>query len=82
MLKTFWKDESGTYAVISSIASVPLLAAVAMVVDYSFISTKASDLQSSLDATALAIGTKYYSGMTTAELQEFGEQHFASNLYG
>jgi hypothetical protein len=82
MLRAFCKDESGTFAPICCIASVPLLAAVAMAVDYSFISTKASELQSSLDATALAIGTEYYSGMTTEELQQLGEHYFGSNLYG
>ena len=82
MLTAFCKDESGIFAPIYCIASVPLLAAVAMVVDYSFISTKASELQNSLDATALAIGTEYYSGMTTEELQQLGEHYFGSNLYG
>ncbi|MEQ1949863.1 TadE/TadG family type IV pilus assembly protein [Mesorhizobium sp. CN2-181] len=82
MLRRFLVDERGNLAAIFTIASVPILAGVAMAVDYSSISTKASNLQNSLDATALAIATKYFSGMTHQQLQQLGNYFFSANLYG
>ena len=80
MLKRFLTCERGNYAMLTAITMVPLMAAVAGVVDYTGTSDDASKLQNALDATGLAIGTKYYSGMTQTELRQLGEQFFAANM--
>jgi hypothetical protein len=82
MLRTFLKSEDGNYAAIFAIAIIPIMAGVAGAVDFVSINTKAAKLQNMLDATALAIGTKYYSGMTKSEIEEFGREFFLANMYG
>lgn len=80
MLLRFWKSEGGNYAAIFAIAMLPIMSGVAGVVDYVDTSTGASKLQESLDATALAIATKYHSGMTQTEVQQFGSDFFSANI--
>jgi Flp pilus assembly protein TadG len=80
MLKRFSACERGNYAVLTAITMVPLMAAVAGVVDFTGTSNDAAKLQDALDATGLAIGTRYYSGMTQAELTQLGEQFFEANM--
>ncbi|WP_139832244.1 pilus assembly protein [Mesorhizobium australicum] len=41
---------------------------------------KSVELQNSLDSAALAIGTVYYSGMTTAELEALRKDVFSANM--
>ena len=80
MLLRFLKSEDGNYAAIFAIAMIPIMSGVAGLVDYNGTSTNASKLQESLDATALAIGTKYFSGITQAEIDKFGSDFFAANI--
>ena len=63
MLLRFWKSQDGNYAAIFAIAMLPIMSGVAGVVDYVGTSTSASKLQSILDATGLAIASKYDSGI-------------------
>jgi Flp pilus assembly protein TadG len=79
MIQQFWKSEDGNYTAIFSIAMIPIMTAVAGVVDYAGTSRAAAELQNRLDATALAIATKYESGMTQTEVQQFGLQFFEAN---
>jgi Flp pilus assembly protein TadG len=80
MLKRFLACERGNYAMITVVTMIPLMAAVAGVVDFTGTGNDAAKLQNALDATGLAIGTKYYSGMTQTELHQLGEQFFAANM--
>lgn len=80
MFKRFLACERGNYALITAITMVPLMAAVAGVVDFTGTRNDAAKLQHALDATALAVGTVYYSGMTDAELRQLGEKFFISNM--
>lgn len=82
MLRAFLSSEDGNYAAIFAIAIIPIMAGVAGAVDFVSINTKAAKLQNMLDATALAIGTKYYSGMTKDEIEDFGREFFLANMYG
>jgi Flp pilus assembly protein TadG len=80
MLHKFWKSEQGNYTIVTAIALVPIMAAVAGVVDLSSTTNQAENLQQALDATALAIGSEYFDGMTEGELEEFGYKIFKANL--
>ena len=82
MLRRFWRSKRGNFAVTTAIASLPLLAGVAGVVDYTFARNKASQLQNALDSSALAIATSYFLGMTDEELTEFGHEYFDTNMVG
>ena len=79
-MRKFLKSESGNFAVITALAMVPIMAAVAGAVDFVSINNKAEKLQNSLDAAALAIATQYYSGMTKDELTGLGRGFFDANL--
>ncbi len=82
MLSRFWQSESGNFGVITAIAAIPLLAGVAGAVDYTMALNKAGQLQNSLDSAALAIATRYSSGMSDDELQATGQDIFAANMLG
>lgn len=76
----FFSSERGNFAVITAIAMVPIMVGVAGAIDFVSINNKAEKLQNSLDVSGLAIGTKYYSGMTKDELTRLGRDFFDSNL--
>lgn len=80
MIFKFWRSEDGNFAVTTGVMVVPLLAGVAGVVDFTSASNEANRLQNSLDASALAIATKYSSGMTHEQLTTLGQDQFSSNM--
>ena len=80
MLMRFCKAEDGNYAVILTIAMIPIMSGVAGIVDFVSTSNDASVLQSSLDTAALAIATQYDSGMTKPQLQALGAEFFDANM--
>ncbi|MFU0505764.1 TadE/TadG family type IV pilus assembly protein [Pseudaminobacter sp. NGMCC 1.201702] len=80
VLRRFWNSRQGNFAALTAIAIVPIMVGVAGVVDFASTSNQATKLQGALDATALAIGTKYFEGMTKTELQGFGYRIFEANL--
>ena len=82
MLRQFWKSESGNYALILSIALVPIMAAIAGVVDFASTENKATQLQNSLDAAGIAIAAHYISGMSEDDLRSVGHEFFSTNMDG
>jgi hypothetical protein len=80
MFKRFLKNRDGNFAVVLSIAAFSLLTALAGAIDLTNALAKADQLQNSLDTSALAIGTRYYSGMSRDELQEMGATFFGANM--
>jgi hypothetical protein len=80
VLRKFFKCENGNYAVITVIAMMPIMTAVAGVVDYTTISRDAAALQNALDAAALAIGTQYHSAMSQSDLENLGYQALIANM--
>ena len=79
MLARFRRSESGNLSVMTALTSVVLLSAAGAALDVVSLRNKADTLQNALDSSALAIATKYYSGMTQDELQQIGLDVFASN---
>ncbi|MRX32375.1 TadE/TadG family type IV pilus assembly protein [Aminobacter sp. MDW-2] len=79
-MRNFFRSEHGNIAVTTTIAMVPIMTGVAGLVDFVSISNKADRLQNSLDVSALAIATKYYSGMSGDDLKSLGRDFFDSNL--
>ncbi|MEP9390593.1 TadE/TadG family type IV pilus assembly protein [Mesorhizobium sp. KR9-304] len=82
MFRRFWRSESGNFAIITAITSIPLLAGVAAAVDYTHALNKGGQLQNSLDASALAIATAYHLGMSDEELTELGRDYYKRNMVG
>ena len=59
---------------------IPIMAAVAGVVDYVGTSTAASKVQNSLDATAFAIASRYDASMSSADVRNYGVAFFDGNV--
>ena len=76
----FWLSEHGNFAVATAIAMLPVMIGVAGAIDLVGTSDDAAQLQNSLDAAGLAVGTKYSPDMTAGEVQELGLTFFAANL--
>ena len=79
-MRKFAESESGNVAVIFSLAAIPLMMAFAGAVDVVNLNRKSTELQNSLDAAAVAIGTVYYSGMSQADLEALGRTVFSANM--
>ncbi|TIR85147.1 MAG: pilus assembly protein [Mesorhizobium sp.] len=66
MIRRFWASTRGNFALATAIAMVPLMLVVAGAVDVAGTSDDAAQLQNSLDAAGLAVGTKYQPTMSDA----------------
>ncbi|CDX20813.1 conserved exported hypothetical protein [Mesorhizobium sp. ORS 3324] len=80
MIRQFWASKAGNFGLATAIAMVPLMLAVAGAVDLVGTSDDAAQLQNSLDAASLAIGTKYQPGMSTNDMRQLGQTFFAANM--
>ncbi|WFP74938.1 TadE/TadG family type IV pilus assembly protein [Mesorhizobium sp. WSM4906] len=80
MIGRFWASKRGNFALTTAIAMVPLMLAVAGAVDLVGTSDDAAQLQNSLDAAGLAIGTKYQAGMSANDVRQLGQTLFAANM--
>ena len=80
MLGRFWVSKRGNFAVATAVAMVPLMLGVAASVDLIGTSDDAAQLQNSLDAAGLAIGTKYQPTMSAGDVQQLGQTFFAANM--
>ncbi|ANT51322.1 TadE/TadG family type IV pilus assembly protein [Mesorhizobium amorphae] len=78
--RDFWLSERGNFAIATAIAMLPVMIGVAGAIDLVGTSDDAAQLQNSLDAAGLAVGTKYSPDMTAGEVQELGLTFFAANL--
>ncbi|MEI9427151.1 TadE/TadG family type IV pilus assembly protein [Mesorhizobium sp. Cs1299R1N3] len=79
-LKGFWSSERGNFAMAIAIAMLPIMAVVAGTLDLTGTSDDAAQLQNSLDAAGLAVGTKYLPSMSASDVQGLGLTFFAANM--
>ncbi|MES0198190.1 TadE/TadG family type IV pilus assembly protein [Mesorhizobium sp. M0011] len=79
-LKGFWSSERGNFAITTAIGMLPIMIGLAGAVDLIGTSHDASQLQNSLDAAGLAIGTKFSPDMAAGDVQQLGLQFFAANM--
>jgi hypothetical protein len=79
-LKSFWSSERGNFAMATVVATLPMMLGVAGAIDLVGTSHDAAQLQNSLDAAGLAIGTKFSPEMTADDVRQFGLQFFAANM--
>lgn len=79
-LRRFLKDTGGNFAAITAIAMMPILAGVALAVDYTDAVREAADLQDSLDAALVEIAVKAPRGYSKDQLELLGRDYFASNF--
>ncbi len=78
----FAASRSGNVAVIFAIASIPLVAAMGVVVDYTRASLARDGMQDALDATSLAVSRRVdLATMTPTQLQTFASSYFNANFH-
>ncbi|AZO30986.1 TadE/TadG family type IV pilus assembly protein [Mesorhizobium sp. M1B.F.Ca.ET.045.04.1.1] len=80
MIGQFWASKRGNFALATAIAMVPLMLVLAGVVDLVGTSDDAAQLQNSLDAAGLAVGTKYQPSMSANDVRQLGQTFFAANM--
>ncbi|TPI70739.1 pilus assembly protein [Mesorhizobium sp. B3-1-3] len=80
MFARFWASRRGNFAVATAVAMVPLMLALAGSINLIGTSDDAAQLQNSLDAADLAIGTKYQASMSASDVQQLGQTFFAANM--
>ncbi len=80
MVRKFWKDRRGNYAMLTAIAMVPLMGAVALAVDYTEMVREKQDTLNALDAAGVATGRYLSGGATDAQAIAYANNFFNSNL--
>lgn len=80
MFKKFLSDRSGNFALGLSLIMVPVMGAVAGVVEFSSTNREASQLQSSLDIGLFAAAARYDRNLTSDELDAYATKIFETNL--
>jgi Flp pilus assembly protein TadG len=78
-LRKFIDDRSGSYAILASIVSIPLLLAVGLSIDYVNISRVKAELQQSIDSAALAVAREG-DGISQARAQVIAANFLQENF--
>jgi len=78
-MRRFWSDRKGNVAVLFAIAIVPVIGMMGAAVDYSLANSYRTDIQKSLDATALAL-SKILPMDDEEALHAIGMQYFTASL--
>ena len=79
-LRGFWSSKRGNFAMATAIAMLPIMVVVAGAIDLTGTSDDAAQLQNSLDAAGLAVGTKYLPSMAASDVEALGLTFFSANL--
>lgn len=77
-MSRFWSDREGNIAVLFALTAIPLLGVMGVAVDYSMAAAYRTDMQKSLDATALALAKLLPASQAT--LDEKAQQYFHANM--
>ena len=80
MFRRFWKHEGGQFAMMTAIAAVPLLGALAFAVDFSEMTRQRQEMMNALDAAGIATARQVITGATDEELVTYANQFFEANL--
>lgn len=77
-LNGLWADRSGTFAIATVIATIPIILAIGFSVDYSWALRARSQLQSTADSVSLSLAASR--SKDTKALQAMAESYVAANL--
>ena len=78
----FARNEAGNFAVMFSLAMIPLVAVAGLAVDYSRTSDMRSKIQSAADGAAMAAALEYRKTGNKDNLSNIAQQYFEANLAG
>lgn len=80
MIREFFKDKSGNYALMTVITLVPLMGALALGVDYTDLSRQRQDTLNALDAADVATARRIAEGATDEQAIAYANTFFQANL--
>ncbi|MDW6024083.1 pilus assembly protein [Mesorhizobium sp. BAC0120] len=79
-MRKFLADRRGNYALMTAVAMVPLMGAVAMAVDYSEMNRQKQAVANALDAAGIATARQVVTGASDDELKAYAKKFFEANL--
>ena len=80
MIREFFRDKNGNYALLTVIAMVPLMGALALGVDYTDLSRQRQDTLNALDAAGIATARRISEGATDEQAIAYANTFFQANL--
>lgn len=80
MIRSFLKDVRANYALVTAIALLPIMGALALALDYSEMTRQRQAMSNALDAAGIATARQVVSGDTDAELIAYANDFFEANL--
>lgn len=80
MIRKFGRDRRGNYALMTVIAMVPLIGAVAISVDYTELARQRQDALNALDAAGIATAQQIVAGATDTAAKAYAKSFFEANL--
>jgi len=80
MFRQFLKDVRGNYAMLTVLAMIPIMGALAIAVDYTEISRQRSLTLNALDAAGIATARRIAEGASDDEAKTYAKQFFEANL--
>jgi Flp pilus assembly protein TadG len=80
MIRRFLRNERGNYALMTVVAIVPIMGALALGVDYTEMSKQRQETLNALDASGIATGRRIMQGGTDDELKAYAKSFFEANL--
>ena len=73
MIRSFFKDERGNYALLTAVAIVPIMGALALGVDYAEMSRQRQETLNALDAAGIATARRIVEGVTDDEAKAYAK---------
>lgn len=80
MIKSFLRDRRGNYAMLTGIAMLPIMGAVAIAVDFSEMNRQKQATVNALDAAGVATARQIVSGASNEALLAYAKDFFEANL--
>lgn len=80
MFRRFLRDTRGNYMLMTAIAIVPIMGALALGVDYTEMNRQQQAMQNALDAANLAAGRHLQAGASETEVLAYARDFFDANL--
>jgi Flp pilus assembly protein TadG len=82
VLKKFLKHRGGNFAIMTSIAIIPIMGGLALGIDYTSMSRQKQITLNALDAAGIATARRVIEGATDAQLNTYAQDFFKANLNG
>lgn len=80
MIRKFWNDKRGNYIMMTAVAIVPIMGAVALAVDYTEMSRQRQTTLNALDAAGIATARRLVEGATDDQAKAYAKEFFEANL--